>query len=172
MSEIRQIQVRITGGATPSRQSALARLGASLGPAMRAIGASVVPGGRWRLMAEAELEGTRLAARALGLDPEQADEAWAQVAAEVASRPEFVPLDEIGRRTRVRLTEQAFDITPLRNLGMTCAEAAEGWSLLTRAVAAPDQIAYDHRPDDCWRCDAKPADGALGLCTSCRTDLT
>lgn len=34
-----------------------------------------------------------------------------------------------------------------------------------------DAMAFDLRPDDCWRCDATVATDALGLCAGCRTAL-
>lgn len=34
-----------------------------------------------------------------------------------------------------------------------------------------DQLAYDLRPDCCWRCDAGPAETDLGLCSPCSLDL-
>jgi hypothetical protein len=34
-----------------------------------------------------------------------------------------------------------------------------------------DASPIDDRPDDCWRCDADSSTDALGLCSSCRSDL-
>jgi hypothetical protein len=37
--------------------------------------------------------------------------------------------------------------------------------------APEDSAPYDKHPGRCWRCDAAPADGPLGLCADCRVDL-
>ena len=37
---------------------------------------------------------------------------------------------------------------------------------------APDTLAYDARPEYCWRCDIVPAFNDLGLCQHCHTILT
>lgn len=34
-----------------------------------------------------------------------------------------------------------------------------------------DQLAFDADPDRCWRCDALPAAGDVGLCSPCHLDL-
>lgn len=38
-------------------------------------------------------------------------------------------------------------------------------------TSSGDADPIDLAPDDCWRCDARPATTDVGLCTPCRTDL-
>lgn len=34
-----------------------------------------------------------------------------------------------------------------------------------------DHMAFDHRPDACWRCDSAAGEGDLGLCGPCADEL-
>lgn len=79
--------------------------------------------------------------------------------------------DALARITELRPhLPQSEAFSQARQLLMTEAIAARSPSFIH--VWLPDQIALDPSPDDCWRCDATVADGPLGLCTSCREDLT
>lgn len=40
-----------------------------------------------------------------------------------------------------------------------------------QAIPGPDAAPFDHRPDRCWRCDARAGEGDVGLCPPCLGDL-
>lgn len=149
---------------------------AKIGPALSAAAIGMGPGQRQRIADQIEAEELQAYARCLGLTPARADAVLAEVDALVATLPYEVPLSERIGTGRRRLIEEALgpiDMTPLRSMGVATEQAIEGFESLSQmlTVGASDQAAHDTRPDDCWRCDAAPSDGPLGLCSPCRTDL-
>ena len=56
-------------------------------------------------------------------------------------------------------------------LARLMASAERALMLPTLELPSIDALAFDVRPNDCWRCDAASDVDALGLCGSCRSDL-
>ena len=138
--------------------SRLEALNAEFVPAvLRGMAMTMLPGGWERLAAEMQREELSCYAEAIGVPRRRADEAAALYM--IAIQRGIVSANDVRQRLLLEAMGDA---------GTTFEDAA---GLLAHHVAT-DQMAYDSRPDDCWRCDARSADGALGLCTSCRRDLT
>jgi len=123
------------------------------------------------LMREAQFERLRNYAEAIGLPRTRADEVMVHL---VARRQRVESYEAVARQclmAEVAYRVGAFDMG-LGSLVASSINAAAAIQAVSGVLGNSDQMAYDASPDDCWRCDAKPADGALGLCTTCRRDLT
>lgn len=132
----------------------------------RGLAMMLVPGGRARLQAETRIDEFRNRAVAIGVSAARADAMAAYY--RLSIRLGLISESELRRRLCVAAIAEAS--RSAENAASAMRACIENYSHYV--VTAQDQAVYDAHPDRCWRCDAVEADGDLGLCTSCRRDLT
>jgi hypothetical protein len=176
---------------------AFVRLAESAGPVVHAL--SVLSTG-WvqdALRLQQEIEQFRLAAERAGVSAEQAERLLddAMEASRSSPRPFCIEdaYDRLWRSTGVQAfygdggrrwwTQRVRDFLegqgvgdrslgdprPLRLPGESRIDATE--RVLSSYSYGADTHAFDTRPENCWRCDAKQAETDVGLCTPCHGDL-
>lgn len=71
----------------------------------------------------------------------------------------------------VDITDMLVDVDP-QAFRARMVSSAEAIAATHASMRPADSLPIDMCPDDCWRCDAAPSDDELGLCVTCRVDLT
>jgi hypothetical protein len=70
--------------------------------------------------------------------------------------------------------EAAARLTAATNIDAEAQAVIDEWAAAIRGYAELIRRIIGESledPDRCWRCDAKPGEGPLGLCPACHTDL-